>query len=152
MRVVQALGGFITAFALACSAREPGARLYQQWQRADTDADGRLSRVEARAMPSLAQRFEALDADRDGFLTAEEIRAARSRSRQRRRPYSGVETLMATADRNADGVLARGEVDAFLPRLATRFADIDADADGALSRAELEAWLALRRAVRSTAR
>ncbi len=133
-----------------CAAREPGARLYRQWQQADADADGRLSRKEASSLPRLAKRFDALDADRDGHLTPEEVRT--SRSRARRRSASGLDTLFAAADRNRNGVLDREEIAERLPRLAPRFTDIDADADGVLSAAELEAWLAARRAVRSGAR
>ena len=154
MHVVQVLGALVIVFAVAASgaAREPGARLFRQWRSADADADGRLCRTEAQSIPRLAKRFDALDADHDGFLAPEEVRASRSQSRRSRVASSGADTLVATADRNRDGRLARDEVDALLPRLAPRFDEIDADRDGALNRTELETWLAARRALRSSAK
>ena len=37
--------------------------------RADSNADGKLSRDEAQRFPEIAARFDELDKDRDGFLS-----------------------------------------------------------------------------------
>ena len=41
--------------------------------RADTNGDQRLSRDEAKQVPSLAQHFDRLDTDKDGSLTLAEF-------------------------------------------------------------------------------
>ncbi|TAM42059.1 MAG: EF-hand domain-containing protein [Burkholderiaceae bacterium] len=43
-----------------------------EFMRADSNRDGKLSRKEAQAIPSLAQHFEQVDADHDGFISREE--------------------------------------------------------------------------------
>jgi Ca2+-binding EF-hand superfamily protein len=47
----------------------------------DRNADGRLSRDEARVSPKLAERFDRVDGNRDGFLTREEIKSSRTAKR-----------------------------------------------------------------------
>ena len=41
--------------------------------RADTNGDGKLSRVEAQRFPEIAARFDELDRDRDNFLSFAEF-------------------------------------------------------------------------------
>lgn len=41
--------------------------------RADTNADGKLSREEAQRFPEIAARFDELDRDHDGFLSLVEF-------------------------------------------------------------------------------
>jgi Ca2+-binding EF-hand superfamily protein len=144
------VAGLLGLASLPGEAREPGSsRRYEQWKKADTDADGRLSRTEAAAMPALRPHFDAIDCDRDGRLSTDEVRAWRARAPKgaRRSPPSGIASLVERADANGDGVLTRAEA-ASLPRLAERFDAIDADRDGRLSREEISAWLAARRALR----
>lgn len=43
------------------------------FKRADTNGDQRLSRDEAKQVPSLAQHFDRLDTDKDGSLTLAEF-------------------------------------------------------------------------------
>ena len=45
------------------------------FKRADTNADGKLSKEEAGMFPSIAARFDELDKDKDGFLSLEEFAA-----------------------------------------------------------------------------
>ena len=57
---------------------ERQARFTERFKKADTDADGTLSRAEAeKGMPRLARHFDAIDADKDGRVTLDEIEAAR---------------------------------------------------------------------------
>jgi hypothetical protein len=43
-----------------------------EFMRADTNHDGKLSREEAQAIPSVAQHFDQIDANHDGFISREE--------------------------------------------------------------------------------
>jgi Ca2+-binding EF-hand superfamily protein len=53
-----------------------GAKFDQYFARADTDADGSLSRAEAeRGLPRVAKKFDRIDRDGDGKLTREELQA-----------------------------------------------------------------------------
>lgn len=105
----------------------------------DSNADGRISRVEAAAQPRLAERFEAADRNRDGYLVRSELQAAHA---QRRAEHSAqrqqrMEQAFTDADANRDGRLSRAEVESKLPRLIPQFAFMDEDRDGYLSRADL---------------
>jgi hypothetical protein len=46
------------------------------FKRADTNADGKLSKEEAAAMPAVAAKFDEADKDKDGFLSLAEFAAA----------------------------------------------------------------------------
>ena len=49
----------------------------QRFKKADSNGDGKLSKVEAQAgMPRVAKNFDAIDTDKDGFITQAEIAAA----------------------------------------------------------------------------
>lgn len=41
--------------------------------RADTNADGKLSKEEMARMPAISAKFDELDANKDGFLSLEEF-------------------------------------------------------------------------------
>ncbi len=43
------------------------------FSRADSNADGKLSKEEAARMPAISAKFDELDANKDGFLTMEEF-------------------------------------------------------------------------------
>ena len=49
----------------------------QQFDKLDTNADGRLSREEVATYPEIAQRFEQIDANKDGFLSRVELASKR---------------------------------------------------------------------------
>jgi Ca2+-binding EF-hand superfamily protein len=145
MRLILVILAFLAADA---GAARP-IRLFDQWNLADRDGDGRLSRAEAASMPKVAGYFEAIDRDGDGFVSAEEVRAWRGkRTAQTKFAGGGLAALFARADANLDGALDRREAEAALPRLKRNFDSIDADRDGAVSRAELDAWIARRRVSR----
>ncbi len=46
------------------------------FQRADTNADGRLSKEEAARMPAIGAKFAELDKNKDGFLSLDEFSSA----------------------------------------------------------------------------
>jgi Ca2+-binding EF-hand superfamily protein len=143
----------LAASVQAFAAEPRSRRLADQWQRADVNGDGRLSRDEASSMPRLARAFDDIDRNADGFADAEEVRIWRRRpgaagkSPGAGRKPTGLSEWLARADANGDGALDRREVEAALPRMARNFDAMDADHDGALTKIEIEAWVA-RRAVR----
>ena len=143
------------------------------FRKLDADGDGKVSRAEAAADPSFAQRFDALDAnkdgaidrvdrelrgkqhrdawfakadaDKDGKLTRAEIDQAHAarRAESGQRRQARMDARFAVADANKDGRLSRDEVKD--SRLASRFDALDANKDGSLSRDELAAGKPARR-------
>jgi Ca2+-binding EF-hand superfamily protein len=127
-------------------AREP-SRAHDQWDRADVNGDGRLSRAEAASMPRVLRNFEAIDRDRDGSVTADEVRAWRARAKKRRASKtSALAQVFSRADADGNGELDRREATQHLPRIAGQFDHIDADRSGSISLPELERWIAARTA------
>ena len=62
-------------------------RLSRRYQLADTNADNRLSKGEAAAMPWVARHFEFLDRNRDGLVSWRELLdLQRSLTPDQRRP------------------------------------------------------------------
>jgi hypothetical protein len=49
------------------------AKVEEAFKRADKNADGKLSKEEAAAMPAIAEAFDKADADKDGFLSKAEF-------------------------------------------------------------------------------
>ena len=43
------------------------------FRRADTDRDGKLSRLDAEHFSALTQRFDVIDSDHDGFISLAEL-------------------------------------------------------------------------------
>lgn len=150
MRAVFLALLLFSSAASAADAAPRASRLFEQWRRADADADGMLSRAEAARMPRLAAQFDTIDRDADLRLSADEVRAWRRASAQARRAprRSAVDGAIELADRDGDGLLSRAETIERLPRISGKFARIDVDANQRLSREEIHAWFALRRAAR----
>lgn len=48
------------------------ARYMEAFDRADKNADGKLSKEEAENLPAIAQRFEQIDSDKDGAISKTE--------------------------------------------------------------------------------
>ncbi len=48
------------------------ARYMEAFERADKNADGKLSKDEADNLPAIAQHFEQIDTDKDGFISKTE--------------------------------------------------------------------------------
>jgi serine/threonine protein kinase len=65
-----------SAAALSAPDIKSGADPKSQFQQADTDASGGLSREEVTARPSqIADKFDEIDTDRDGRITIQELQA-----------------------------------------------------------------------------
>ena len=59
------------------SARPPLGSAQAAFKRADTNGDGKLSRLELEHFPAMAPHFQLIDTNHDGFISFEElIRAA----------------------------------------------------------------------------
>jgi EF hand len=69
--------------AMPSAAVEPSAThraaIEAAFTRADTNADGKLSRDEAARMPAIAAMFDELDTNKDGFLSLEEFAVGAAR-------------------------------------------------------------------------
>jgi hypothetical protein len=111
------------------------------WADIDGDADGRLSRVEAKGNAGLDSRFATVDADADGFVTQDEYRAFytanASQGEQHAEDGSAVVSrdVWTRFDADSDGKLSPIEVD-LDARLKADFGSIDADGDGFVTDAE----------------
>ena len=107
-----------------------------RWKKADTDADGRVSRAEAEAAsPRFAEHFAAIDQDSDGYLSNDELAAKRKEMGSRHREHA--KERFTAADTDKDGTLNLAETQVAFPKLADNFAKLDADNDGRLTSAEL---------------
>jgi hypothetical protein len=97
--------------------------------KADTDADGAISKAEFLA--ARAASFPQLDRNGDGSLTTDEFKAAAPKGARRMM----VSTMVAQFDTDGNGKISEAEYNAG-PTLA--FDRADANKDGQLSGAELE--------------
>jgi Ca2+-binding EF-hand superfamily protein len=93
--------GLISAATLVMAA--PEGRGGDRLRAADTNADGMISREEAKALPRLAKRFDQIDTDKNGQITAEEMKAAHQARHN---------AMFDNLDANKDGVLSRDEFNA----------------------------------------
>jgi Ca2+-binding EF-hand superfamily protein len=59
--------------APAAKAPEMSAKAQEAFARADKNADGKLSKEEAQAMPAVAEGFDKADVDKDTFLSKAEF-------------------------------------------------------------------------------
>ena len=107
------------------------AEVQQRFAAADANADGQLSRDEARVgAPRIYEHFEFLDADRDGYVTLAELAVLRDPAAMRQRILERVRA----ADTDGNGKLDLAEVQAAFPGLAAHFTLLDRDQDGYLTR------------------
>jgi EF hand len=64
---------FAQMTAPATRAPEMSTKAQEAFMRADKNADGKLSKEEAAAMPAVAEGFDKADVDKDGFLSKAEF-------------------------------------------------------------------------------
>lgn len=139
-------------FATLASAEGPG-HMRDRLRAADTNADGAISRDEAKALPRLAEHFDAIDTNKDGQLSREELRAAMGKAKAQRPDVDGDKRITReeaakhphlaknfdAIDTNKDGALTRDEIARFRGKhQEARFDSIDQNKDGVLSRVEVE--------------
>ena len=123
----------VDAGADAGKARGPGGQggpMMERLKQADTNADGMISREEAKAsLPRISAHFDEIDANKDGQVTSDELRAFLEK--QRGEHWKKMDT-------NGDGKISRDEASKF-PRMAEHFDQLDANKDNFLSPEELKA-------------
>jgi Ca2+-binding EF-hand superfamily protein len=108
--------------------------LHDRFRAADTNADGLLSRDEARiGAPLLYEQFEFMDVNGDGQVSMAELGQLRDLDLYRNR----VVECLRRADFNHDGKLDLAEAQVALPGLAVRFTLLDQDGDGYLTLDEI---------------
>jgi Ca2+-binding EF-hand superfamily protein len=128
-KLILAVSLAVLGTAALADPGTPGKGL-ERFKAADTNADGMISREEARvALPKIYEHFDRIDANKDGQITFEELRASHQHALGAR---------LKKADTDGDGKLSRAEV-AQMPRLAAHFDEIDTNKDGYLSKEELQA-------------
>lgn len=106
----------------------------ERFKQADTDANGQISRDEAKALPRLGKSFDEVDANRDGQLSPEEMRAFHQKMRSAR----GAERFKKL-DTDGDGRVSAAEAKANAPRMAEHFTQLDANGDGFVTPEEMKA-------------
>jgi Ca2+-binding EF-hand superfamily protein len=111
-------------------------------QRLDSNADGKISKEEARG--PVAENFDRFDANNDGFVSKDEMEAIGKRleamgpMRGAFQPEPSFVNLFNQQDVDADGRVTRSEAKA---KLLENFDALDADKDGKLTRQEVEAGM-----------
>ena len=114
-------------------------RSADHFSKADTNADGKLSRAEvAKAMPQLLGKFDGIDTNKDGQLSRGELSAWRKAHKGERQAKAA--ERFKHADTDGDGAISRAEAEKHAPRLAKKFDQIDSNKDGKLTQEELRAY------------
>lgn len=65
-----------TLLGAASQAQAFGVNVDKRFAESDKNADGRLDRTEAEAMPRVLANFDKLDSGKTGYVTLAEIKAA----------------------------------------------------------------------------
>ena len=130
--------GLVSAASLAIAAPEgKGGPMMERLRAADTNADGLISRDEAKALPRLLKDFDAIDTNHDGQLSADELRAFHKQQRaEHKAEHRG--DFLKKLDTDGDGRISKAEAQA-APRLAEHFDEIDANKDGFITTDEMKA-------------
>jgi Ca2+-binding EF-hand superfamily protein len=129
--------GLVSAASLAFAAPDGRAgAMSDRLKQADSNADGMISREEAKALPRVLQNFDAIDANKDGQVTADEMRAYRKAQGGERGKHRG--DSLKKLDTDGDGRISKAEAQA-APRLAEHFDTLDANKDGFVTTDEMKA-------------
>ena len=141
----------LTALALASAAviaiaapeggeRHRGAAM-ERLKQADTDANGLISRDEAKALPRIAKHFDEIDANRDGQLSSDELRGyhEKMRAQHEQARAQRMAEHWKKIDTDGDGKVSLAEAKANAPRMAEHFSQLDANGDGFITPEEMKA-------------
>jgi hypothetical protein len=71
----------------AAAATTAGDPAKKSWAEVDLDKDGKLTKMEAAAVPALAQVFDQADSNADGSLTSDEYKAHVAKSKEGKKQY-----------------------------------------------------------------
>jgi Ca2+-binding EF-hand superfamily protein len=117
--------------APALAQQFDGSRIVQQLERADTNGDGSISKPEFRAHRQA--QFDRIDRNGDGFMADGDIP-----KRLKNRMPDGLSTdqMIKQFDKDGDGKVSETE---FVDGPALIFDRVDANADGMVAKAEMEA-------------
>jgi Ca2+-binding EF-hand superfamily protein len=124
----------VNSEALAQQGQGRHGAFMERLKAADTNADGKLSREEAAALPHISQHFDEIDANHDGYVTFDELQAFARAHHGRHGAGHGLKAL----DKDGDGKISREEA-AAAPHLAKNFDRIDTNHDGFITPDELGA-------------
>jgi Ca2+-binding EF-hand superfamily protein len=127
---------------------ERGEHMRAQWQQADLDKDGQLSKAEAQAagMKHLVDNFEAMDANKDSKISEAEMRTwmqgkHAGHGAPQGQPPAGSPPPQGAArppEKDKDGMGFKSP-DQRRAQMQERFNKADTNKDGGLSKAELQA-------------
>ncbi|HZR81497.1 MAG TPA: EF-hand domain-containing protein [Candidatus Binatia bacterium] len=120
------------AVAQTSATPSPRAPLSDEFQRADSDHDGKLSEDEARRGGFFSQEsFAETDQDHDGKITLYELGVAVQGR------FQGWIDRYTKADTDGDGSISRDEADRAGGEWSDVFTEVDRDGNGSLSRDEI---------------
>lgn len=103
----------------------------------DRDADGKITRAEAKVDRTLASRFGKLDINGDGVLTKDEVEGKLGAGAQPATAVSAGPFDFARLDIDGSGKLSRKEAGSDAA-LSAKFSKADSNKDGELSKDEIE--------------
>ena len=115
------------------------------WKDADSDADGKISRIEATANAGLSSRFDTVDANKDGMVTQDEYRSYFTTQASQGSAHAATHSVVFTnelwtrLDANSDTRLSAAEAAANLD-LTGAFSVADSDGDAFITLAEYRAY------------
>lgn len=134
--VAVACAGFSTT-AFAGPGRDMGMGPMQEvnFDLADTDKDGKLTKVEIDV--ARAARIKAADANADGLLSAEELAAMHIKA-MTERATDRASKMVTKLDSDGDKLLSPAEMSAS-EHDNDMFEKVDTDGDGAITKAEADA-------------
>lgn len=128
-----------SAFALAVTLASQAAYAHGDWKaefnKADTNNDGKLSLVEVNAAG--AEKFNKVDANKDGFITVDEKKAYIEANKDGDHEQGDWKAGFDKIDADKDGRISTAEANA---AGAAMFKEVDANSDGFVTLEEKKAY------------